>query len=249
MREQIPTPGAGDRPGVVKGVVFDLFGTLVDNHSFPGHPSATWRGMQAEMAAAVAADPIAFVSIWDATWRERATGAFPTVEACIHHLCERLGVDAAPSAVAAAAAVRFDYVRRGLVPRPDAEETLAALNAAGLPIAVISNCIPDVPLLWENTPFAAHIHAPIFSSVVGLMKPDPRIYRLACGRLDVAPEQCLFVADGEGGELAAAAAIGMHATLIRSSYSDPPGFRRPHVEPWNGPEIGYLREVLEMLSV
>jgi len=200
------------------------------------------------MAVAVAVDPIAFTNIWDTTWRERATGAFPTLEACIHHVCQRLGVNAAASAVAAAAELRIDYLRRSLVPRPDAVETLAALNAAGLPVAVISNCIPDVPLLWESTPLAAHVHAPIFSSVVGLMKPDPRIYRLACQRLNASPEQCLYVADGEGGELAAAAAIGMRATLIRSSYSDPPGFRRPHVEPWKGPEIAYLREVLELLS-
>jgi len=238
----------GDRPIVVKGVIFDLFGTLVDNHSFPGFPSATWRGIQAEMAVAVAVDPIAFTNIWDTTWRERATGAFPTLEACIHHVCQRLGVNAAASAVAAAAELRMDYLRRSLVPRPDAVETLAALNAAGLPVVVISNCVPDVPLLWESTPLAPHVHAPIFSSVVGLMKPDPRIYRLACQRLNASPEQCLYVADGEGGELAAAAAIGMRATLIRSSYSDPPGFRRPHVEPWTGPEIAYLREVLELLS-
>ena len=42
------------------------------------------------------------------------------------------------------------------------------------------------------------IDEPVFSCVVGLCKPDPRIYRLALERLSVQAEESLFVGDGDG---------------------------------------------------
>jgi putative hydrolase of the HAD superfamily len=114
-------------------------------------------------------------------------------------------------------------------------------------MAVISNCIPDLPPRWEGTALAPLVDAALFSCIERVMKPDSRIFELACERLGVSPEDCLYVADGEGGELAAASAMGMRAVLIRSSYRDPPRFRRPHVEAWDGAEIAYLREVLELV--
>lgn len=43
------------------------------------------------------------------------------------------------------------------------------------------------------------------------MKPDPAIYLLACRRLGVAPEDCVFVGDGGDRELEGAAAVGMYS--------------------------------------
>lgn len=48
----------------------------------------------------------------------------------------------------------------------------------------------------------------IESSVVGLRKPDPRIYQLACERLGVTPEECVFL-DDIGANLKGARALGM----------------------------------------
>ena len=230
-----------------RAVVFDLFGTLVDNTSFVGNPSEEWRRQQDEMAAAVGAEAEAFRRVWDLLLQPRMTGVFPTVEACVEHVCDLLQLPVRGEQIRAAAAIRIEYMRTWLVPRPDAVATLAGLKAAGYRIGLISNCIPDVPLLWDGTALAAHVDAPIFSSAVGLAKPDPRIYRLACERLGVAPEQSLFVADGEGGELAGAAAVGMTPVLIRCSYEDPPDVRRPHVEPWEGPSICWLEEITAFL--
>jgi putative hydrolase of the HAD superfamily len=226
-----------------RAVVFDLFGTLVDNNSFIGSPSAEWRAMLRHMAAAVGADPDAFDAGWAQDAPRRTAGAFETVEACVSSVCSALNLEPDESCVSQAAALRVDFMRRGLSPRPDAVPTLQALRAAGLRIGLISNCIPDVPLLWAATPFATLIDVPIFSAAVRLAKPDPRIFQLACDQLGVAPHEAVFVADGEGGELAGAASIGMQAVLIRCSYADPLRHRRPHVESWDGPTIDWLSEV------
>jgi putative hydrolase of the HAD superfamily len=51
------------------------------------------------------------------------------------------------------------------------------------------------------------------STTVGLRKPDPRIYRLACERLGVAPEACVYL-DDLGVNCKPAAQIGMTAIKV-----------------------------------
>ena len=46
------------------------------------------------------------------------------------------------------------------------------------------------------------------SSVEGVRKPDPRIYEIACGRMDIAPDTCVFL-DDLGINLKPAKALGM----------------------------------------
>ncbi|MHB8440075.1 MAG: HAD-IA family hydrolase [Acidimicrobiales bacterium] len=55
------------------------------------------------------------------------------------------------------------------------------------------------------------------SSVVGIRKPDPRFYELACSRLDVAPERSVFL-DDLGVNLKPARAMGM--TTIKVADPD-----------------------------
>lgn len=54
----------------------------------------------------------------------------------------------------------------------------------------------------------AHFHQIIESSKVGLRKPDPRIYRLACEKMGVAPEEVVFL-DDLGINLKPARELGM----------------------------------------
>ncbi len=54
----------------------------------------------------------------------------------------------------------------------------------------------------------AQFDAIIESSVEGVRKPDPRIYQIACARLDIAPEHAVFL-DDLGINLKPARAMGM----------------------------------------
>ena len=57
----------------------------------------------------------------------------------------------------------------------------------------------------------------VYSHEVGWIKPDPRIYRLACTRLNVTPLEAVFVDDLQGG-VDGAISIGMRA--IKFEHND-----------------------------
>jgi len=54
------------------------------------------------------------------------------------------------------------------------------------------------------------------SSKVGIRKPDPAIYRLACDALGVSPERCVYL-DDLGINCKPAAALGMAAIKVSAS--------------------------------
>ena len=51
------------------------------------------------------------------------------------------------------------------------------------------------------------------SCMVGMRKPDPRIYQLVLDELDVVAEQAVFC-DDHPGNVAGAERVGMHALLV-----------------------------------
>ena len=56
----------------------------------------------------------------------------------------------------------------------------------------------------------------IESSKVGIRKPDPRIYKMMCAALRVAPDACIYL-DDLGVNLKPARAMGMHTIKVQSA--------------------------------
>jgi putative hydrolase of the HAD superfamily len=228
---------------ICSAVIFDLFGTLVDDFvSSTGH-------MNTDLATALHVPHEPFTRVWRQTSEMRTNGTFQTVEASIEYACGALGVQVTAEQMMQAVQIRLQQIRRALQPRPDAVATLVKLLNKGRKIGLISNCSIEIPILWQETAFANLVATPVFSSRERLKKPDPRVYRLACDRLGVMPECCLYVADGENYELAAAAKVGLHPVLIRNSTSQnrPELFRESRE--WQGATIQTLVEIVQLTSV
>jgi putative hydrolase of the HAD superfamily len=223
-------------------VIFDLFGTLVDIFSLE-----EYRVFIKDMCAVLGVSPADFMNRWDEKADERALGTVPVAEQ-LAALCRDLGVDVTPERLARAVEMRVDFVRGVLVPRGDAASTLAALRERGLKVGVISDCSEEVVAAWPSTPLAPLVHEAVMSAAVGLKKPDPAIYALACERLGVAADKCLFVGDGGSRELSGASAVGMEAVLIRvPGDAGDDAFRRD-AEEWDGARVAALQEVLELVG-
>ena len=88
---------------------------------------------------------------------------------------------------------------------------MAGLRARGLRMALLTNNVREWEERWRAMlPVDDIFHVIVDSAFVGMRKPDPRIYRLTCERLEVEPAECAFV-DDIGLNCEAAAALGMHA--------------------------------------
>jgi putative hydrolase of the HAD superfamily len=226
-----------------EAVIFDLFGTLVDDF-------ATSVGQTYPDLAEVLEVPYdQFMQFWRQTSEMRTAGAFQTVEASIEHVCSIMGVTVRSEKMSKAVQIRLLHTRQALKARPGAVETLARLKTAGYKTGLLSNCSIEIPILWPETAFEAVIDSAIFSSREGLKKPDPHIYHLACERLGVMPEHCLYIADGENHELTAAAKVGLHSVLIRNSSRDNGSELLREAREWQGAAISAVPEVLTILGM
>jgi putative hydrolase of the HAD superfamily len=226
----------------VQAVIFDLFGTLVDGFA------ASSAGYHEEFSAALGVDHESFMQHWRQITGSRTLGDFQSVEASIQHVCDRMGVSVTTEQMAKAVKIRLELTRRALAPRSDAVSTITQLKRAGFKIGLLSNCSIEIPLVWPETLFADLIDSAVFSSRERLKKPDPRIYRLVCDRLGVPPALCLYLADGENHELAAAAKVGLHAVLIRNSSRDNESELLREAREWQGDTIYTLSGVLTLIT-
>ena len=224
-----------------KAVVFDLFGTLVGTFSSSEHDVVL-----ANMAKTLGVESAAFARLFDYDMRvAREKGEYSTIEENIEVACNQLGVEPKPDAIQKAVMYRYEFIKTSLLPRDDAIQTLNQIKAEGLAIGLISDCSPEVPVMWSRTPFAKLIDAAVFSCEVGAKKPDPKIYQRLCERLDVEPQECLYVGDGDSAELEGALEMGMDPVLIRVKGEEEQDRDRPLSDEWKGKRISALREVLK----
>ena len=91
-------------------------------------------------------------------------------------------------------------------PRPAMLEAIGRIRAHGIAVgAVTNNWITEDGGTGVLRP---HFDAFIESAVVGLRKPDPRIFELACRELAIEPAHAVFL-DDIGSNLKTARALGM----------------------------------------
>lgn len=215
-----------------KAVVFDLFGTLIDDR-----PPADQRAFLDATAQQLGCDADRFRELWHTTDVARYTGPIDQVFASV---CSELGV----TDYAAAIEARRERMRGMLVPRPDAIATLEELRRRGFKLGMISNATSEMSALWAESLFAPHFDAVLFSADEQMMKPDPRLYERMAELLGVAPSECVFVGDGAYRELQGAEAVGMTAVWIRAPYDE---WEHEGTIGWEGPKVSALSDVLALV--
>jgi putative hydrolase of the HAD superfamily len=224
-----------------KAVIFDLFGTLVQN--YPRHDS---ENVLRHMASVLSVSPDGLIRLWHDTFDQRMNGTFQNYQECLRYICGELGVSPEDSQIDLAAQMRFEMTKQEIMtPREDAIEVLSNLKSRGYRTGLISNASIETSTLWNDTPLSPFIDAAIFSGPLGIMKPDRRIYLIVAEQFAVEPNHCMYVADGIGGELEGASQIGMYSVLIETTSEDTYEMRR---EIWHGSKISSLREILTLIK-
>ena len=95
---------------------------------------------------------------------------------------------------------------------PEVADVLSKARAAGLRLAVCSN------LAYEYGPavrgLVPELDAYVLSYEVGVAKPHPTMYRLACAELGCAPAETVFVGDSKRCDFDGPQAFGMQACWL-----------------------------------
>ena len=89
-------------------------------------------------------------------------------------------------------------------PYPDTGAVLRLLRERGVRVAVLSNIAWDVRPVFATHGWVDLVDEFVLSFAEGVVKPDPKIFRLACDRLGVEPEAVLMVGDSAEADGAAA---------------------------------------------
>lgn len=211
-------------------LVFDLFHTLVDG------ADVERDRVVGEMAGMIGVDPVALRRAYHDTWTERLTHW--GVEETVRILAGRLDVHPSDEAVARAAAHRRALAVRVLDAVPASTlQALDGLRAGGARLALVSNATAEAAESWPACTLAARFDVAVFSCVLGIGKPDPRIYLAAAAALGAEAAECVYVGDGADGELAGAAAVGMRVVrTVEHKDTDPT---------WPGPVIQAIRDLAD----
>jgi epoxide hydrolase-like predicted phosphatase len=151
----------------------------------------------------------------DHPWHRLERGEITAQDALagIAGLATESGFEIDPIAVLASAIGTGDIVRADVV------ATAREIRAHGLKTAIVTNNIKEYGAKWRALlPLDEIFDVVVDSCEEGVRKPDRRIFELTLRRLGgVAPERAIFLDDAPG-NVAAAAALGLHAIRVGSDH-------------------------------
>ena len=187
---------------MIEAVVFDLGGVVMDS---PLHAIARYERDHALPAGAV--NRVVVDTGETGAWSRLKRGEL-TLEA----FCLPFEDDCRASGVELSGARLMAYIAEAGVPRPRMIEAIRRIRARGLRTAALTNnWVREGPR--EGHRLREHFDVFVESAVVGLRKPDSRIYELVCRELGVAPSSAAFL-DDIGRNLKTARALGMSTIKV-----------------------------------
>ncbi|MCX8007565.1 MAG: HAD-IA family hydrolase [Coriobacteriia bacterium] len=136
-------------------------------------------------------------------------------------LCERLGISDRAADIARRVYDEFGRPERWR-PYPDVVPVLSVLREAGIATGIVSNWDTRLASLIGGLGLGGLFDVVISSADVGLRKPDPRIFTLACSRLGIDPESAVHVGDHYYADVLGARAVGIAPVLVSRTGETPP---------------------------
>lgn len=200
---------------MIRAIIFDFYDTLVYRDF------ASTERTRTAIAALFGVSVHTLNALWRRDRDARMLGQIATLDDHLRLMLGELGVAPTPALLHEAAMLELDGQRAAVHPYPRAMDTLRRLREAGFLLGLLSNTSDAAKVPLDHLGMNEVFDVMILSHEVGLLKPDPRIYHLACERLGVRPEECVFVADGGFGELDAAHGVGMLAVKVVQDGQSP----------------------------
>ncbi len=220
----------------IRAVIFDLGYTMWDV-DYGGEPEAydrLRRRLFKELGepippAAILRDAVAAVFLREGQAYDGGNLEQKPTEQVFKEAFESLGLDVLEQSLREMAEETLSYGIRYYVD-PDTAEALRALEERGLRVGVVSNTYQSSRSLAKSLRrfgLLRNIDALVVSSEVGWGKPHPAIFEEALRRLNVRPEEAVFVGDTVLADIRGAQALGMKAVLTWQYRQEDPGDAKP----------------------
>jgi putative hydrolase of the HAD superfamily len=188
----------------VKGVLFDLWGTLIynapDHIDYPG--IATRLGVPPQ--------------ILFQTWRKYAQAALTgelksSAERATRVLTE---LDLSLNNVQTLVDMEIKGRNTNIYFYPGVPEMLANLREQNFKTALISNSNYLTPETIKRLELDQMLDEVILSCEVGIVKPEQAIYKIALERFNLTASECVYVGDGSDNEMSGAISLGFHTVIV-----------------------------------
>ena len=186
---------------MIRAVIFDMFETLITHFESP-----LYFGVQ--MAADAGIPETDFQAVWRPAEDERTLG-YLTLEELLERVLKE-NQCYSPELLQKLADKRratkeecFRHLHEEILPM------LEALKEQEIKIGLVSNCFSEEAEVIRRSVLFPFFDAACLSCEQGLKKPDPEIFRLCMDKLNVAPDECIYVGDGGSRELETARELGM----------------------------------------
>ncbi len=207
-------------PGSLRACLFDFGGTLdADGVTWQDRffPLYVNHGIRTDREAFRRAFYAADDSLV-ATGSLRGAGIRETLARQVDLVLEALGLPGTPVPVRDAIAGEF---LAGMERTIERNRPILARLKARYRLGVVSNFYGNLEEVCSDLGIREFFDCLVDSSLVGAMKPDPRIFRAALDRMGLKPGETLFVGDNVSRDLQGARALGMpHVWLSGDTAGD-----------------------------
>jgi len=233
----------------IKGVFFDLGGTLRIAEEIPGH-MAKARARMAELAGYE--DVESFYAMVEERYAPYRDWALSENKECgDYDLWAKWLLPDLPEEKLREICheITFQYRQaKGLRHVVDGGvEVIRALKARGYKLGIISNLIGEYEIYdWLKADgLEQYFDAVVLSSVCHIRKPDPEMYRMGCRELDLEPGECASVADNLNRDITGAKAAGIGANIL---FISPEKLARKTITDGNRPDY-IVHRFLDILDL
>ncbi len=194
----------------LEGLVFDVYGTLVDTSSIAAECEHVFPGSGANISDAWRAKQLQYTWLLNSMgeyldFREVTRRALIFSSRSFGLTCDEASEDSLLGA----------YLQ--LTPFTDVDTALIDLAESGYRLMILSNGTPHMlDGVLENSGLSEHFEAVMSVDEVRVFKPDPKVYRLASDRLGLALERVGFVS-ANSWDVAGASSFGLSAAWLNRS--------------------------------
>jgi len=200
----------------LKAVLFDAgntvvlinYAVVVEALAAEGLEFEEARVREAEYRARVRLDPILAQS--------NSTESPNIFQIYMRFVCEDLGVEWGAAAERALQRIAESKRKHNLWNQPNrqAPGVVERLQRRDLAVGMISNSDGSIERMITKEGLAPYFRFVLDSRVVGVEKPDPRIFQMALERAGVAPDEAVYIGDLYSIDVVGSRAAGLDAILL-----------------------------------